>query len=291
MDLLCHVQKKSYLRGVKQDYAYTELADAKAMLKVRDPEGHKGTFGHGLLVAGCKGMAGAAILSARAALRSGMGKLTVHTDEFNLTIIQVAVPEAVIEPRVKSQISNFKLQISNFDSFAIGPGLGQSETTHKLLLSVLQQKPPRLVIDADGLNLLSQTTDWPTLLPKNTVLTPHPKEWERLAGNSDPLEYAQRYGLYIILKGHATRIYTPQGTVFVNTTGNSGMATAGSGDVLTGILLSLLAQGYSHEDACRLGVWLHGKAGDIAAAELTPQGMIASVEHLPKAFKSLNIEQ
>ena len=263
------------------------------MLKVRDPEGHKGTFGHGLLVAGCKGMAGAAILSARAALRSGMGKLTVHTDEFNLTIIQVAVPEAVIEPITNGQWSMVNGQLSIFDAVAIGPGLGKSDEARNLLLNVVQTHPQRLVIDADGLNLLAQMEEWTALLPRNAVLTPHPKEWERLAGNSDPLEYAQRYGLYIILKGHATRIYTPQGTVFVNTTGNSGMATAGSGDVLTGILLSLLAQGYSHEEACRLGVWLHGKAGDIAAAELTPQGMIASdiVEHLPKAFKSLNIEQ
>ena len=278
---------------MKQDYAHIELADAKAMLKVRDPEGHKGTFGHGLLVAGCKGRAGAAILSARAALRSGMGKLTVHTDEFNLPIMQVAVPEAVIEPITNGQWSMVNGQLSMFDAVAIGPGLGKSNEARSLLLNVVQTHPQRLVIDADGLNLLAQMEEWTALLPRNAVLTPHPKEWERLAGNGNALEYAQRYGLYIILKGHATRRYTPQGTVFVNTTGNSGMATAGSGDVLTGILLSLLAQGYSHEEACRLGVWLHGKAGDIAAAELTPQGMIASdiVEHLPKAFKSLNIEQ
>ena len=288
MDFLLHLAKKSYLRVVKQDYAYTELADAKAMLKVRDPEGHKGTFGHGLLVAGCKGMAGAAILSARAALRSGMGKLTVHTADFNLPIMQVAVPEAVIAPRAESQISNFH-------ALAIGPGLGQSDEARSLLLNVLQTQPQRMVIDADGLNLLAQMEDWLALLPQNAVLTPHPMEWQRLTVHDpvDPRDYAQRHSLYIILKGHATRVYTPQGMVFVNTTGNSGMATAGSGDVLTGILLSLLAQGYSHEEACRLGVWLHGRAGDIAAEQLSEESMIASdiVEHLPKAFKELKIEK
>ncbi|MBQ7742454.1 MAG: NAD(P)H-hydrate dehydratase [Bacteroidaceae bacterium] len=279
---------------MKQEYAYTELADAKAMLKVRDPQGHKGTFGHGLLVAGCKGMAGAAILSARAALRSGMGKLTVHTADFNLPIMQVAVPEAVIETISNGQLSIVNCQLSMFDALAIGPGLGQSDEARSLLLNVLQTQPQRLVIDADGLNLLAQMEDWPTLLPKNAVLTPHPMEWQRLTSHepdADPCNYAQRHSLYIILKGHATRVYTPQGMVFVNTTGNSGMATAGSGDVLTGILLSLLAQGYSHEDACRLGVWLHGKAGDIAAAQLTEEALIASdiVNHLPAAFKELNI--
>ena len=296
MDFLRHFAKKSYLRGVKQDYAYTELADVKAMLKVRDPEGHKGTFGHGLLIAGQRGMAGAAILSARAALRSGMGKLTVHTADFNLPIMQVAVPEAVIDPITNDKWSMVNSQLSMFDALAIGPGLGQSDEARSLLQNVLREKPQRLVIDADGLNLLAQMEGWPTLLPQNTVLTPHPMEWQRLTVHdttADPRDYAQRYALYIILKGHATHVYTPQGMAFVNTTGNSGMATAGSGDVLTGILLSLLAQGYSHEEACRLGVWLHGKAGDIAAEQLSEESMIASdiVEHLPKAFKELKNEK
>ena len=141
---------------MKYDYVHTELTDARAMLKVRDPEGHKGTFGHGLLVAGCKGMAGAAILSARAALRSGMGKLTVHTDEFNLPIMQVAVPEAVIEPITNGQWSMVNGQLSIFDAVAIGPGLGKSDEARNLLLNVVQTHPQRLVIDADGLNLLAQ---------------------------------------------------------------------------------------------------------------------------------------
>lgn len=271
---------------MKQDYAYTELADVLTMLKMRDPEGHKGTFGHGLLVAGHKGMAGAAILSARAALRSGMGKLTVMTDEFNLPIMQVAVPEAVI--LIKEQKAE-----QRFDAVGIGPGLGQSDEAHSLLMDTLRGEQQRLIIDADGLNLLAQTEGWPSLLPKNTVLTPHPLEWQRMTASNpdaDPAEYAQRYGLYIILKGHATHVFTPQGTVFVNTTGNSGMATAGSGDVLTGVLLSLLAQGYAHEQACRLGVWLHGKAGDIAAERLSEESLIASdiVELLPAAFKEIH---
>lgn len=254
------------------------------MLKMRDPEGHKGTFGHGLLIAGQRGMAGAAILSARAALRSGMGKLTVQTDDFNLPILQVAVPEAVIAHSPRGE----------FQAIAIGPGLGQSDEARSLLTDVLRTQPQRLVVDADGLNLLAQMENRLSLLPRNAVLTPHPMEWQRLTAHdpdADPRDYAQRNSLYIILKGHATHVFTPQGNIFANTTGNSGMATAGSGDVLTGILLSLLAQGYSHEVACRLGVWLHGKAGDIAAAQLSEEAMIASdiVEHLPAAFRTLRI--
>ena len=263
MDFLRHLAKKSYLRAVKQDYAYPELADVKAMLKVRDPEGHKGTFGHGLLIAGQRGMAGAAILSARAALRSGMGKLTVHAADFNLPIMQMAVPEAVIAPSPKGE----------YQALAIGPGLGQSDEARNLLLNVLQIQPQRLVIDADGLNLLAQMEDWPTLLPQNAVLTPHPMEWQRLTAHdpaADPRNYAQHHALYIILKGHATHVFTPQGMAFVNTTGNSGMATAGSGDVLTGILLSLLAQGYGHEEAERLENRHSGTCGVPKSEKPTP---------------------
>ena len=270
----------------------TQIDDIRKILKPRDPNGHKGTFGHALLIAGSHGMAGAAILGATAALRSGMGKLIVYTPECNLPILQIGIPEVVVCTTLPKNLGEMPI--------AIGPGIGMNDDAKQVLHTVLSCKPQRFVIDADGLNLLAAMPDWPSMLPLNTILTPHPKEWQRLI-NADTMEKsaalvqecAQRYSLYIILKGHRSTVCTPQGETYTNTTGNSGMATAGSGDVLTGILLSLLAQGYSHKEACRMAVWLHGKAGDEAAALLTPQAMIASdiVHHLPDAFKALGIIQ
>ena len=276
----------------------TDIAEAKALLLPRDPAGHKGTFGHGLIVAGCKGMAGAAILSARAALRSGIGKLTVHTAACNMPLLQTAVPEAVVSPdKTIDTVSNLP-DCQGFDAVAVGPGLGQSDTAHTALFSLLRTKPKQLVVDADGLNLLATSKYWPSLLPEDTILTPHPGEWQRLAAaiganEAEAIEaaseIAERHTLYIIIKGHRSTLCTPHGTRFVNTTGNNGMATAGSGDVLTGIILSLCAQGYAAEKACRLGMWLHGKAGDLAAELLTPWAMTASdiTANLPKAFKEI----
>lgn len=267
---------------------------AKSLLMPRDPEGHKGTFGHGLLVAGCEGMAGAAVLGARAALRSGMGKLSVCSAEINRPILQVAVPEAVVTTQMPANLEEY-------DAIAIGPGLGQGKHCLTMMQEVLKAQPGRLVMDADALNYLAGLDNWPTLPPKGTIITPHLGEWRRLAAaiglqDMEPAEAASecavKHSLYIIIKGHRTTVCTPQGTLFINTTGNSGMATAGSGDVLTGIILSLLAQGYGPEQASRLGVWLHGKAGDIAAEQLTQWAMTASdiTAHLPQAFKTLNTE-
>ena len=271
------------------------------MIKPRNPMGHKGTFGHGLLIAGSFGMAGAAVLSAAAALRSGVGKLTVVTPECNRIIIQTALPEAVVQTTLPDDLGLY-------DAVAIGPGIGQSDEARELVGAVLRSNAERLVIDADGLNCLPAS--WQQDIPYNAVITPHLGEWKRLTANDTDIatlalakDTATAFEIYIVLKAarhvekanaEATKdkianatVFTPEAGEFLNTTGNSGMATAGSGDVLTGILLALLAQGYAHQDACRLALWLHGKAGDIAAIQLGEYSVIASdiVRNISQAFK------
>lgn len=281
-------------------YTATMQTDAKRLLKMRNPFGHKGTFGHALMIAGSKGMAGASVLGARAALKSGVGKLTVGCPECNLQTLQICVPECVVNVgKKKDAVSAIDLSGGRYSAVAFGSGVGQEIGTKESLVNMINQEPPRFIIDADGLNLLATMSRWKTILPKNTVLTPHRKEWVHLCGNRDMSDTAllqearacaMECHIYIVLKGHYTMVCTPQGRVFFNVGGNSGMATAGSGDVLTGILLSLLAQGYSHEDACRLGVWLHACAGDMAAKELSEESMVASdiINHLSCAFQSLH---
>lgn len=278
-------------------FCLTDFRDVCGMLRKRKPFSNKGTYGHGLLVSGMKGMAGAAVLSAKAALRSGLGKITVHTPEINRQIVQVSVPEAIVEVEEENCFTSRDLNTDKYDAVAVGPGLGVNAETLQALLALLKKKPARLVLDADALNLLSNYAEWGQLLPEGTIVTPHLKEWRRLAGvqNGDSsllvlaMDYAVKYGIYIVLKGHHTAVCTPRKKVFFNTTGNPGMATAGSGDVLTGVLLALLANGYEPEDCCRVGVWLHGKAGDMAADGYSEESLMASdiISNLGKAFKSI----
>lgn len=259
---------------------------------------HKGLMGHALLVAGTKGMAGAAILSARSTLRSGVGKLTVVTPDENRPMLQVSVPEAIVTPR--EEISEYGQMVSGFSAIGVGPGIGTDEPAADLLLFYLRQVQAEqipLVLDADALNVLAHHREWIQQIPQGTILTPHRREMERLLGegcNSFQLiqnarELAIRLKICIVLKGAYTQVIAPDGIITLNPSGNPGMATAGSGDVLTGIILGLLARGYTSIDAARLGVYLHGLAGDFAAAELGEESLIASdiTQHLPKAFKSL----
>lgn len=292
--------RDDHIQYADQPYTSTDAKDAAQILKPRNPFGHKGSFGHGLLVAGSCGMAGASILAGTAALRSGLGKLTISTPMVNLPILQTALPEAVVKAFDGTAEVNegiIRTILAQSSAVAIGPGIGQSHAAQIVLRQVLSAVKGPIVIDADALNMLANDADWPTLLPQGAILTPHPKEMERLIGKKTnqrqqlqlAMDYSAKYGIYIILKGHYTAICTPDKHVYFNTTGNSGMATAGSGDVLTGILLSLLAQGYSIKDACRLGVWLHGQAGDYAARQFTQESMIASdiVKHISCAYKQI----
>ena len=255
-------------------------------------------MGSALIIAGSYGMAGASILTTKACLRSGAGKVTTHTPRRNYDIMQTAIPEAVMQMDKEETYFSESVSSDDFDALAIGPGLGQHENTGIALVSQLRRSQCPTVIDADGLNILSNHRAWLQQLPKGIIMTPHPKELDRLAGTICTGDYerlyqaqsmAQTYQSYIILKGHYSALCLPNGNVVFNSTGNSGMATAGSGDVLTGIITGLLARGYEREDACIVGMYLHGLAGDIAAKEVGKESLIASdiIKYLPLAFRKI----
>jgi NAD(P)H-hydrate epimerase len=286
------------IEKTESEYTLTEEADVLPLLMSRDAFAHKGTMGHALLVAGSYGMAGAAILAARACMRSGAGKLTIHTPRRNVPILQTAVPEAVLHTDREETIFSEAVTTEDFQAVAVGPGIGISEVTAVAMIAQLRRAQCPAIADADALNILATRHAWLQQLPKGIILTPHPKELERMEGQcTDSFErltkarqLAERLQGYVILKGHHTAVCMPDGHVTFNTTGNAGMATAGSGDVLTGIILGLLARGYRQREACILGVYLHGLAGDLAAQDLGQESLIASdiITYLPKAFISLS---
>lgn len=256
---------------------------------------HKGTYGSTALIAGSYGMMGAAVLSAKACMRSGVGKLTCYVPKCGYTIIQSTVPEAMCVTDENETHHTRLVLKGNYDAYAIGPGMGDNEETIGVLEQLLQQKPGRLIIDADGLNILAANQHLLNLLPANTMLTPHPKEFEKLFGKTDnefdrlqlALKKAHKLNIYIVLKGYYTFIATPHNKGYFNATGNPGMATAGSGDTLTGILLGLYVQNADAEKVVLTGVYLHGLAGDMAAAEKTEEALIAGdiSDYLPKAWQ------
>ena len=278
-------------------YTITEESLVRSLLMDRNAFAHKGQMGHALIVAGSYCMAGAAVLAAKACLRSGTGKVTVNTPRRNIPILQISVPEAIVQSGNDETIFTDMVETDDFDAMGIGPGLGQSEQTAVALISQLRRAQCPIVADADALNILANHRAWMQQLPKGIILTPHPKEFDRLEGHSaDSYErltkarnLAERIQGYVIVKGHYTAICLPDGHIVFNPTGNGGMATAGSGDVLTGIITGLLARGYKQAEACVVGVYLHGLAGDLAAQELGEESLLASdiVNYLPKAFKRL----
>ncbi|MEZ4993134.1 MAG: NAD(P)H-hydrate dehydratase [Saprospiraceae bacterium] len=258
---------------------------------------HKGTFGHALLIAGSYGKVGAAILSAKAALRSGLGLLTIHSPRCAYEILQISVPEAMVSiDRHRHFVSEWP-EPGKYQAIGIGPGIDQKKTTVDAILGFIEAAQQPIVIDADGLNILSQNKEFIPRLPASSILTPHPKEFERLFGKTNnsfdrlalQRQLAQEHGIIIVLKGAHTCIALPNGHCYFNSTGNPGMATGGSGDVLTGIITGLLAQQYRPEQAAILGVYLHGLAGDLAAAELEHHSLIAGdlINYLGKAFMQL----
>jgi NAD(P)H-hydrate epimerase len=282
-------------------YFLTDGKEVRAMLKGRSKFAHKGTMGHALLIAGKKGMAGAAILSARACMRGGVGKLTIHTPESNVRILQSVIPEAVLNIDVDSNCFSQSFDTAAYDAMAIGPGIGTSSYTVQAFIEQVSMSKCPMILDADALNILGSHRGWITQLPRRCILTPHKKELFGLISTTRnsyeelerTRELAVRQQIYILIKGAYSAVVTPEGNVFFNTTGNPGMATAGAGDVLTGIILALLAQSYVPEVALRLGVYLHGLSGDLAAADLCYEGVTASdlITYLPRAFKQLYEER
>lgn len=269
--------------------------EIRKMIRKRPLFAHKGDFGHGALVAGSHGMMGAAILAAAAFLRSGAGKLTCYVPRCGYEIMQTSVPEAMCETSGDDTISPFTVK-SGFNAVGAGPGLGAGAAS-KELLSPLLQAGSALVLDADALNGIAASKELLDQLPANTILTPHPGEFERIFGKTENdfarLEKAMaasaKHKIFIILKGHHTATCTPEGNVFFNDSGNPGMAKPGMGDVLTGLITGLLAQSYSPEQACLLGVYVHGRAGDLAARQHTQQAMTAMqlVDKIEEVWKEL----
>lgn len=270
----------------------------KQIFKPRNAFAHKGNFGHALLIAGSYGKMGAAILAAKACLHSGAGLLTCYLPKCGYQIMQTALAEAmVMTDENEYMVAQLPNEVEKYSVVGIGPGIGTANETQNLISFISRRYKKPLVIDADGLNCLSQQKELLQQLPPYSVLTPHPKEFDRLFGDhssdferlNTAKEKSQQLHLIIVLKSHHTAIITSSGTIFFNSTGNAGMAKAGSGDVLTGIITSLLAQNYLPEQAAILGVYLHGLAGDFAANSLSQQSMTATdiINFLSQAFLSL----
>ncbi len=273
------------INSTPSSYFYTDKKDVEPFLKPRSIFSHKGHFGHALFIGGSLGRIGAVILASRACLRSGVGLLTVAIPMCGLIPMQVAVPEAMCLPDTNNDfISQTIEDLSTYSAIGVGCGLGTQAETASALKHILQNARQPLVLDADALNILSENKKWFSFLPPNTIITPHPKEFERLTGTySSRFEqieqartFADKYHIFVVLKGAYTAVVCPNGEVHFNSSGNAGMATAGSGDVLCGIILSLLAQGYPAKESAILGVYAHGEAGDIAAEKYGQAAVIAS---------------
>lgn len=284
---------KNFIQSAETHYYFSISKEVEKLIKPRQKFSHKGTFGHALLIAGSYGMMGAAVLAARACMRSGVGKLTVHSVPAGLPILQTLLPEAMYWEAGKSDnfiATDFQPAefINRFQSVGVGPGIGVNEGVNKMLeklCEICQELAMPMVLDADALNNFSSYREKLNKIPKNSILTPHPKEFKNLIGKSwkddyEKLAFLREFSvknqLIICLKGANTAVALPDGTIHFNSSGNAGMATAGSGDVLTGIITALLAQGYSSQDAAILGVFQHGVAGDRAAEKFGMTSMIAS---------------
>ena len=287
-----------FIRQADTPYIITEAQDVSQLIKPRKRFAYKNNFGHALLIAGSNGMAGASVLAARACLRSGTGLLTVHVPVCNHDILQTAVPEAIVQNDVHELYFAEPVDLDNYQAIAIGPGIGQEEETALATLDQLADCYIPAVLDADAINILSSHRNYLNRLTKGSILTPHIGELERIIGKCNnsferltkAKELAAYLQCYMVVKGAYTVVITPQGKFYFNPTGNPGMATGGSGDVLTGIILALLAQGYQPENAARLGVYVHGLAGDIACRRMGEISLTASdiIDALPEAWKVLS---
>lgn len=276
----------------------TEESEIAKMIHPRGKFSHKGTFGHALLISGSYGMMGASILATKAALRAGCGLVTAHIPQKGYEIMQISVPEAIVSLDKSEKHFTESPNLTKYNAIGIGPGLGTDNETLDAFHRLLETNKQPMVIDADALNLLAKDLTWWNKLPQGSILTPHPKEFERISGEKTKgynswmkqIELSKQYKVVIVLKGAYSSISLPDGTLHINSTGNPGMATAGSGDTLTGILTSLLAQKYAPEKAALLGVWLHGKAGDISISHAeSEESMIASdlISKIGTAFKEI----
>jgi hydroxyethylthiazole kinase-like uncharacterized protein yjeF len=274
-----------YEKATDTPYFYTSPEQINSLSNPRKKYSHKGSFGHALLIGGSYGKIGAIVLSAKACLRSGVGLLTVQIPRCGYDILQTSLPEAMVLPDWHWMVNTTVPDVSSYSALGIGPGMGKDSLTLAMLKELLPMLTRPVVLDADALNLISENPDLLLSIPKNAILTPHPKEFQRLLGNDwkDDYEkldllrdFAQKHQLIVCLKGAHTAVALPDGSIHFNSSGNPGMATGGSGDVLTGILTGLLTQGLPPPEAAVFGVYQHGTAGDRAAQKCTQPGLIAS---------------
>lgn len=285
------------IASTETKYEVIERRRVADILPARNKFSHKGTFGHALVIGGSYGMMGAAVLTAEAALRSGTGLVTAHIPGAGYQIMQSALPEAIVSADTDERVFSKVPALDKYNAIAVGPGIGTEDKTVNALKDLLIKVRVPLVIDADALNIIAAHPGILENLNGHTILTPHPGEFDRIAGNSSSgydrhkkqMEISEKYNLIVILKGAFTGVSFPGGNYLFNTSGNPGMATGGSGDVLTGIILSLLAQGLKPELAAMAAVYLHGVAGDNAAAFYGQESMIAGdiIKCLGGAFKKV----
>lgn len=287
------------MQTLSSHYYYVTPQEIASLLKRRSKFSHKGTYGHALLLAGSKGKSGAALISAKACLRSGAGLLTVHSTKNTLSALLNYLPEAMSSEDANDlHISEIE-KPEKYDALAFGPGLGTHNDTQLVLKKILNYYNGSMVIDADGLNILSENKTWLNFLRPETILTPHSKEFERLTEKyTDDFErlkaakqFSIKYNCILILKGAHAAIAMPDGNVFFNSSGNPGLAKGGTGDGLTGIILGLLARGYSSPQAALIGTFIHGYAADLCTKKKSEESLLISdvIEMLPKAFKKLEV--
>jgi len=270
------------------NHFFITKADIQQRFIKREKFSHKGTYGHAFIIAGHNEKCGAAILSSKACIKSGAGRVSLHSGLDCISAVNTSVPEVMIERTIFE-----KLDLTNYSSIGIGPGIGTDIKKAQMLAYLMENAKCPLLLDADAISILAQSENT-FKLPANTILTPHPKEFDRLVGLSsnafDRLnkanDFAKEKNVILVLKGAYTAICSPDGNIYFNSTGNQGMATAGSGDVLTGMITAFLAQGHQPMDSAILGVYCHGKSGDFAANRKSMTGLLASdiIDNLDLVF-------
>ncbi|MEX0967000.1 MAG: NAD(P)H-hydrate dehydratase [Bacteroidia bacterium] len=289
---------REFIQKTESRYHYLMMDDVLPIVKERPQFSYKNMYGHTLIMAGSYGKIGAAVLTTKACLRTGVGLVTAYLPKCGYSIMQSAVPEAMVITDEHEQFLSDIPALSAFSVVGVGPGLGKSKETRTALLQLFRNRDEPLVIDADALNILAENKEYFGDLPKNSVLTPHPGEFSRLAGKADNdfeqinmlSDLSKKYNCIMLLKTSATAIALPDGTLWFNSTGNPGMATGGTGDVLTGVITGLISQRYEPAEAALLGVYLHGLAGNIAASRSGYESLTAGdvIHSLGKAWKALH---
>jgi hydroxyethylthiazole kinase-like uncharacterized protein yjeF len=288
----------NFIKEQDSDYEFIDQQFVKGIFKPRSKYAHKTDFGKILLIAGSYGKMGACVLGARAGIKSGAGLMTTHVPNCGYQIMQTSVPEAMVSTDFGKRYLTGIPELKPYDAIGIGPGIDKHIDTYEVIAQLLNSYKKPIVLDADALNIIADEQSFMKMLPEGCILTPHPGEFKRMVGfwNDDferleqQIAISKEYKVYVVLKGAHTSISTPEGKVYFNSTGNPGMATGGSGDVLTGIITALLGQKYSPEKAAILGVYLHGLAADIAVDYIGEESLSASdiIDFLPQAFMEVN---